>query len=112
MYAWYGKPERSKVSPAEEPAKLGAALPGTDLSRPEIRRHSIRLRQAVGVIALDDFWKQPTEPYVIGAKHGQAVKRHLVDELQEAFVDTLHTAVVIQMFTIEICHRHDRRREL
>src|SRR6476646_361817 len=111
MDAWNGEPERTKVSRAEKRAKLRAALFGHDLCRAKIQGDSFGFGQAVGVVALDDLGKQGSKPRVICTENRQPVEWHLVDKLQKALVDPFHAAVGIQMFSVEIRHCYDGRRQ-
>ena len=77
----------------------------------EIRRQPVPFVQPIGVIAFDDFGEKRPEPIIVCTEHGQTVKRHLVDELEEALVDAFHAAVMIQMFSIEVRDRGNRGRQ-
>ena len=55
------------------------------------------------------FGNKRPEPIIVSAQHGQSIERHLIDELEKALVDAFHTAVMIEMFPIEIRDRDNGR---
>src|SRR5262245_61245737 len=111
MNARDGETERAEIPPAEKGAELRASLFGTDLSSSKVRRQTRLILETVGLIALHDFWEQPAESLIVGTQDSQSIERHLIDELKKTFRDTFHTAVMIEMFAVEIRHGHDGRRK-
>ncbi len=109
MSTGHRQTERAQIAPAELRPKLGAPLVQADLCRKEVRQDTLTLTEAVGLIAFHDARKQRPEPIIVGTQHSQSIERHLIDKLEEALVDALHAAVVIEMLPIEIRDRGDGR---
>ena len=58
--------------------------------------------QAESLITLHHARQQTSQPFIVGAQHGQAVERHLVHEFQKTVVQLFHGPVVVQVLAVDI----------
>src|SRR5262245_9736850 len=77
----------------------------------EVRCDAFMLTEPIGLIALPDPWEERSEAIIVGTQHSQSIERHLINELEKTLVNAIHTAVVIEMFSIEIRDRDNSRRQ-
>ncbi len=93
---------------AEQYFKSGTIAAVLDLSGLEIRLAA----HAVSHEAFSYVRDHPLQVLVIQTENDQAVKRHLVDEINECRADFIKVIVIVEMICIDIRNHRDSRREL